>query len=58
MQVMYRGLERHLGREHVGFLGRQVALTQIAGRAGRDHVDPGGLSAARPAPGETTYIGI
>src|SRR6266536_4839519 len=47
MQVMHAGLERHLRRPHAGFGGRQVALPEIAVRAGGDHVDPGGMPAAR-----------
>src|SRR5262245_55533719 len=41
------GLEWHLRRPHLGLGRRQVALLEIAGRAGRDHVDPGRVPTAR-----------
>src|ERR1700730_19121401 len=47
MQVMHARLERHLGRPHPGFGGRQIALPEIALRACGDDVDPGGVTAAR-----------
>src|SRR5450830_1592149 len=47
VQVMHRGLEWHLRWPHLGFAWRQAALAQIAGRAGGDHVVPGGMPAAR-----------
>src|SRR5437660_3424230 len=34
-----------LARKHLGLNRREVALAQIAGRARRDHVLPGGLAA-------------
>src|SRR5262245_41090921 len=44
---MHRRLERHLRWPHLGFRHGEIALAEIAGRAGGDHVDPGGLAAAR-----------
>src|SRR6266850_4342718 len=45
MQLMYRRRERVLPRKHPRLLRRQVALAQIAWRAGCDDVFPGGLAA-------------
>ena len=45
MQLMHGRRERRLPRKHPRLLRRQIALAQIAGRAGRDHVLPGGLAA-------------
>src|SRR6476659_4168538 len=45
MQLMHRRRERVLARKHPRLLRRQIALAQIARRAGRDHVFPGGLAA-------------
>src|SRR5258706_15924452 len=42
---MHRRRERGLPWKHPCLLRRQVALAQIAGRTGRDHVFPGGLAA-------------
>ena len=36
VQVLHRGLERHLRGPYLGFRRRQVALAQIAVRAGGD----------------------
>src|SRR3954471_11268611 len=47
VQVVHARLERHLRRPHLGLVHRQVALPEIARRAGGDHVDPGGVAAAR-----------
>jgi hypothetical protein len=49
---------RRIGRlpgEHLGMLRRQIALPQIAGRAGGDDVFPGGL--ATFAPGDDVVEG-
>src|SRR5438874_8519273 len=45
VQLMHRRRERRLARKHPRLLRRQIALAQIARRAGRDHVLPGGLAA-------------
>jgi len=47
VQVVHRRLERHLCRPHLGLVGREIALAQIAGRAGGHHVVPGRVSTAR-----------
>src|SRR5579875_3798103 len=47
VQMMHRGLERHLRGPHLRLLGRLVAFAQIARRAGRDNVVPGGVASAR-----------
>jgi len=47
VQVVHRRLERHLGRPHLGLAGGEIALAQIAGRAGGHHVVPGRVSTAR-----------
>src|ERR1700730_10660732 len=45
MQLVHRRREWRLPRKHPRLLRRQIALAQIAGRTGRDHVFPGGLAA-------------
>ena len=47
VQVLHRRLERHLRRPHLRLVRRQVALPQIARRAGGDDVVPGRVAAAR-----------
>src|ERR1700674_3092197 len=47
MQMRDAWLEWHLRRPHARLVRRHAALFQIAHRAGRDHVDPGGMAAAR-----------
>ena len=47
VQVLHRGLERRLRRKHPRFVRRQVALAQIARRAGGDDVVPHRVAAAR-----------
>src|SRR6476469_5809473 len=47
VQMMHRRLERHLRGPHLGFLRRQVALAQVAGREGRHHVVPSSMPPAR-----------
>ena len=47
VQVLHRGLERRLRRKHPRFVRRQVALAQVARRAGGDDVAPRGVAAAR-----------
>src|SRR5437764_323880 len=47
VQVVHAGLERHLRRPHARLVGGHVALLEIAGRACRDDVYPGGMAAAR-----------
>src|SRR6185312_6037193 len=45
MQLMHRRSERVLPRKHPRLLRRQIALAQIARRAGGDDIFPGGLAA-------------
>jgi hypothetical protein len=47
VQMVHRRLERHLCRPHLGFAGGEIALVQIAGRAGGYHVIPSRVSTAR-----------
>src|SRR5215831_10748284 len=48
VQLVHRGRVRRLPREHFCLLRRQVALSQIAGRAGGNDVFPGGLATFAP----------
>src|SRR5215211_592011 len=45
VQLMHRRREWRLARKHPRLLRRQIALAQVARRAGRDDVLPGGLAA-------------
>src|SRR5437762_10126635 len=45
MQLVHGGRVGVLPREHARLLRRQIALAQIAGRAGGNDVFPGGLAA-------------
>src|ERR1700751_3464985 len=47
VQVLHRRLERPLRGPHLALFRGQIALAQIARRASRDDVVPGGVAAAR-----------
>jgi len=45
VELVHGRRERRLTRKHARLLRRHVALAQITGRTGRDHVFPRGLAA-------------